>query len=134
MYEILKSLSFCYGHRLLEHPGKCAHLHGHTARLDIVLASDALNHLGMVMDFSDVKAAVKSWVNQNLDHTMLLCKNDPIVPVLKDCGERYFLMDDNPTAENIAKMIYAQARLAKLPVVSVTLWESDTSYARYYEP
>ena len=133
MYEILKSLTFCYGHRLLEHQGKCAHLHGHNAKVDITLASDALDSLGMVMDFSDVKAAVKTWIDDNLDHTMLLCKDDPMVDVLRANNERFFLMDENPTAENIAKMIFQQARLAKLPVVSVTLWESDSSYARYHE-
>lgn len=133
MYEILKSLTFCYGHRLLEHQGKCANLHGHTARVDITLASDTLDELGMVMDFSAVKSALKHWIDENLDHTMLLCKSDPMVQILRESGERLYVMDDNPTAENIAKAIYRQAQKANLPVVSVTLWESDTSYARYYE-
>ena len=67
MYQIVKSLDFCYGHRLLEHPGKCANLHGHTARVDVMLQSEELNSLGMVRDFSDVREVVKSWLDEHLD-------------------------------------------------------------------
>lgn len=124
-------MTFCYGHRLLEHPGKCAHLHGHNARVEVKLASESLDSLGMVMDFTEVKTALKGWIDEHLDHTMLLCKHDPMVSVLENSGERFFLMDENPTAENIAKLIYNRAKEVNLPVVSVTLWESESSYARY---
>ncbi|MDG1905923.1 MAG: 6-carboxytetrahydropterin synthase [Arenicella sp.] len=133
MFEIVKSIEFCYGHRLLEHPGLCANLHGHNAKADVMLGSETLDHLGMVMDFSDVKAVLKSWIDATLDHTLILCKDDPMVEVLKTNGERFYLMDDNPTAENIAKLIYKKAQTENLPVVSVTLWESDSSFARYSE-
>ena len=133
MFEIVKSIEFCYGHRLLEHQGLCANLHGHNAKADVMLGSETLDHLGMVMDFSDVKAVLKSWIDATLDHTLILCKDDPMVEVLKTNGERFYLMDDNPTAENIAKLIYKKAQTENLPVVSVTLWESDSSFARYSE-
>ena len=55
MYRISKSVSFCYGHRLLNYNGKCAHLHGHNARAEITLESRALDASGMVEDFSVVK-------------------------------------------------------------------------------
>ncbi len=111
----------------------CANLHGHNAKADVMLGSETLDHLGMVMDFSDVKAVLKSWIDATLDHTLILCKDDPMVEVLKTNGERFYLMDDNPTAENIAKLIYKKAQTENLPVVSVTLWESDSSFARYSE-
>lgn len=133
MFEIVKSIEFCYGHRLLEHPGLCANLHGHNAKAEVMLASETLDSLGMVMDFSDVKAVLKSWIDETLDHTMLLCKDDPMVDVLKQNKERFYLMDENPTAENIAKLIFTKAQAEGLPVVSVTLWESDSSFARYSE-
>lgn len=133
MFEIVKSIEFCYGHRLLEHQGLCANLHGHNAKADVMLGSETLDHLGMVMDFSDVKAVLKTWIDATLDHTLLLCKDDPMVAVLKANGERFYLMDENPTAENIAKLIYKKAQTEGLPVVSVTLWESDSSFARYSE-
>ena len=133
MYEIVKSVSFCYGHRLLNYVGPCQHLHGHNARVDVMLASESLDELGMVMDFSDVKRAIKKWIDETLDHTMLLCKDDPIVPILQEQGEKFYLMDDNPTAENIAKLIYSHVKQQGFPVKSITVWESETSFARYSE-
>jgi 6-pyruvoyltetrahydropterin/6-carboxytetrahydropterin synthase len=40
-------------------------------------------------------------------------------------------MDVNPTAENIAKLIFEHARSQKLPVTEVRLWETPTSFAAY---
>lgn len=55
MYRITKNLSFCYGHRLMDHPSKCRHLHGHSARVAMTLESENLNEQDMVCDFSDIK-------------------------------------------------------------------------------
>ncbi|NND82095.1 MAG: 6-carboxytetrahydropterin synthase [Gammaproteobacteria bacterium] len=131
MFEIVKSVSFCYGHRLLGYQGPCQHLHGHNARVDIMLASDQLDEQGMVMDFGDIKAPIKAWVDDNLDHTMLLCEDDPLITTLEQAGEKFYVMRDNPTAENIAKLIFEYALTLKFPVKSVTLWESENSFARY---
>jgi 6-pyruvoyltetrahydropterin/6-carboxytetrahydropterin synthase len=131
MFEIVKSISFCYGHRLLNYEGPCAHLHGHNARADIHLKSDTLDERGMIMDFGDIKREVKSWIDATLDHTMLLAKDDPVIPYLDEAKESYFLMDKNPTAENIAEFIFLHVKELGYPIVSVTLWETETSYARF---
>jgi 6-pyruvoyltetrahydropterin/6-carboxytetrahydropterin synthase len=131
MYEIVKSISFCYGHRLLNYVGPCAHLHGHNASVDIKLASENLDERGMVMDFSDVKSVVKKWLDENLDHTMLLAADDPIIPILEQAGEKFYVMEKNPTAEYIAEHIYEFVELQGFPIVDVTLWETPTSYARF---
>ena len=131
MYRISKSISFCYGHRLLNYDGKCKHLHGHNARAVIILEQEELDERGMLVDFKDIKDVVKNWVDTELDHNMLLCKNDPILPVLREAGERFFVMDDNPTAENIARLIYEFVAAANYPVIDVSIWETDTCYASY---
>lgn len=131
MYRISKSISFCYGHRLLNYDGKCKHLHGHNARAVIILEQEELDERGMLVDFKDIKDIVKKWVDAELDHNMLLCKDDPILPVLREAGERFFVMDDNPTAENIAKLIYEFVAAADYPVIDVSIWETDTCYASY---
>lgn len=131
MYRISKSISFCYGHRLLNYDGKCKHLHGHNARAVIILEQEELDERGMLVDFKDIKDVVKKWVDTELDHNMLLCKDDPILPVLREAGERFFIMDDNPTAENIAKLIYEFVAAADYPVIDVSIWETDTCYASY---
>jgi 6-pyruvoyltetrahydropterin/6-carboxytetrahydropterin synthase len=131
MFKVTKHIEFCYGHRLLEYGGKCKHLHGHNGCVEVDIEADGLDARGMVRDFADIKAALKNWIDETLDHRMLLCKDDPILPALKERGEQYFVMDENPTAENIAKLIFDQARSKGLPVVEVRLWETPSSCASY---
>ncbi len=131
MYSITKEIPFCYGHRLLNHQGKCRHLHGHNARAVIRLEATELDELGMVCDFADIGRFVKQWLEQEIDHNMLLNKDDPVIPLLRESGERYYLMENNPTAENIAKLIFEEVEKAGFPVVEVALFETESAFASY---
>lgn len=131
MYQVSKSVSFCYGHRLLNYTGKCQHLHGHNARAVITLESKELDDRGMVEDFSEVKRLVWSWLDEEIDHTLLLHRDDPVLPLLQSAGERVMVTDENPTAEVIARMIYDFVAGKGYPVTGVTLWETETSFASY---
>ena len=131
MYKVSKSREFCSGHRLLNYDGKCRHLHGHNARAEIELNSEELDDRGMVFDFSDIKKAVKSWIDENLDHLMILNEKDEIIPMLEKAGERYLAVPANPTAEFISKLIYDRVKSLGFPVVSVKVWETPDSYAEY---
>lgn len=133
MYKVHKDIHFCYGHRLLDYDGKCAHPHGHNGKIVIALVSKALDKRGMVFDFGEVKDIVQKWVDDKLDHKMILRKDDELVGVLKSLKEPYFLMDENPTAENLAKLVFDFAKSKKLPVHSVTFWETVSSSATYSE-
>jgi 6-pyruvoyltetrahydropterin/6-carboxytetrahydropterin synthase len=132
MFTVTKTIDFCYGHRLLKYEGRCRHLHGHNGKIEVDIDSDGLDGRGMVTDFSEIKRALKTWVDETLDHQLILCKDDPLVPVLKQKGELFFVIDDNPTAENIAKLIFEYARSKSLPVKAVRLWETPTSCAGYW--
>ncbi|MBX9580424.1 MAG: 6-carboxytetrahydropterin synthase [Gemmataceae bacterium] len=131
MFRVTKEIHFCYGHRLLDYAGKCRHLHGHNGKAVIAVEAPALDRLGMVVDFGEVKRLVGRWIDDTLDHTMLLHRDDPIIPELRKAGERYIELDVNPTAENIARLIFDHAAGAGLPVVEVTLWETENSFATY---
>jgi 6-pyruvoyltetrahydropterin/6-carboxytetrahydropterin synthase len=131
MYRITKSVAFCYGHRLLQYQGKCRHLHGHNARAVITLESPQLDERGMVEDFSGVKRLVWDWLDREIDHTLLLHRDDPLLPLLQEAGERVYVTDENPTAEVIARMIFEYVAGRGYPVVEVALWETDTSHASY---
>jgi len=131
MFKVQKEIQFCYGHRLLNHPGKCRHIHGHNVRAIITLASETLNEAGMVVDFSEIDQHVKPWINETLDHNFLLAENDPLIPLLTSAEERFYVMPHPPTAENIALLIYQQAKQSGLPVEEVILWESFTAAAHY---
>ena len=134
MYKIIREFHFSYGHRLLNHPGKCARLHGHNGRIQIELSAKSLNKQKMVMDFYDVKKIFGSWLDETLDHRMILWKKDPLAKVLKDHGEPVVVTPESPTAEVIAKWIFDAARKRKLPVTQVTLWETENSAATYSNP
>ena len=130
-FQVTKVIEFSYGHRLLNHDGKCRYLHGHNGMVEIDLDAESLDRMGMVIDFTRVSEVVKTWIDDNLDHRMLLQHDDPMTPVLKQAGEPLFEMDDNPTAENIAKLIWTAARDAGLQVAEVRVWETSTSRAAY---
>ncbi len=134
MYRVTREIPFCYGHRLLNHDGKCRHLHGHNGRAVISLEAPGLDETGMLVDFSEIKRHVQLWIDENLDHNFLLCQDDPILPLLRERGERVFVMDRNPTAENIARLIFERAASQGLPVVEVLLWETDNCHASYRAP
>lgn len=131
MYAVTKEINFCYGHRLLNHQGKCRHLHGHNAKAVIRLESEQLDSLGMVCDFSDIGDYVKHWIDQTLDHNMLLHRDDPVLPLLQQAGESVHVMQCNPTAENIARMIYDYIEVGGYPVVEVAIFETDSALASY---
>lgn len=131
MFRVTREIEFCYGHRLLDYAGKCRHLHGHNGTAVVTLEGPTLDKLGMVVDFTDVKRVVGKWIDETLDHTMILHEADPMVPVLRERGERFVTMPTNPTAENIAKWIFDHAKEAGLPVVEVRLWETPNCYAAY---
>ncbi len=133
MYKVTKLISFSYGHRLMDYNGKCAHPHGHNGRVEIDLAADTLDSRGMVVDFDDIKRNIKTWVDEKLDHQMILRKDDPLLSWLKQNKEPYFIMDDNPTAECLAKLIYHMAKEKGFSAVEVRFWETETSFAAYRE-
>ena len=131
MFRVTREISFCYGHRLLDYDGKCRHLHGHNGKVVLTLEAPELDRLGMVMDFSRIKQVVQTWIDENLDHRMLLHADDPVLPFLRQQGEPVFVMEVNPTAENIAKLIYDFSARQGFPVTEVRLWETDSCYASY---
>lgn len=131
MYRVTREIHFCYGHRLLNYDGKCRHLHGHNGRALITLEAPTLDSLGMVIDFSQIKRIVSGWIDEALDHRMLLHEDDPVLPFLREKGEPVFVMKVNPTAENIARLIFDFAKDQGFPVVEVQLWETDSCYASY---
>jgi 6-pyruvoyltetrahydropterin/6-carboxytetrahydropterin synthase len=131
MYSVTREITFCYGHRLLDYNGKCRHLHGHNGRAVITLEAEELDALGMVMDFSRLKRIVGAWIDETLDHKMLLHKDDPVLPFLHTQGEPVHVLDVNPTAENIARLIFEFTHSQGFPVVEVKLWETETCFATY---
>ena len=131
VHRVTREIHFCYGHRLLNYDGKCRHLHGHNGKAVITLEAEHLDAQGMVVDFARLKRVVGGWIDEALDHRMLLHRDDPALPFLRSQGEPVVVLDVNPTAENIARLIFDYTLAQGFPVTEVKLWETDSSVASY---
>lgn len=133
MYTITKEVYFCYGHRLMNHGGKCRNLHGHSVKAAISVEQPQLNEQSMVCDFAEIRDCVESFVDKHLDHNFLLHKDDPLIPALIANNERFWALDEHPTAEVLSKMIYRHLKASGFNVTQVVLWETASAYASYHE-
>jgi 6-pyruvoyltetrahydropterin/6-carboxytetrahydropterin synthase len=131
MYSVTKRIDFCYGHRLLDYDGICKHPHGHNAVAEIEVRADALDKRNMVVDFADIKRRIKGWIDRELDHRMILRRDDPLADALQKLGEPIYLLESNPTVERIARLLFDISREQGLPVSRVTVWETPSSWATY---
>jgi 6-pyruvoyltetrahydropterin/6-carboxytetrahydropterin synthase len=143
MITITKQMRTETAHRLLNYNGRCAHLHGHSYLWEVTATAPQLDSRGMVADFKDLKAAMHE-VLDPLDHALVLCTEDPILPIvanqLATNGERLRLHSFiwNPTAEEFAawaaSMIQQQLDNnggAPVTITEVTVWETATSFAKW---
>jgi 6-pyruvoyltetrahydropterin/6-carboxytetrahydropterin synthase len=117
----------------MNYNGRCAHPHGHNGIAEVELAAESLDNKGMVYDFGELQARLMEFIDKELDHRMILREDDPLVEALSTAGEPAYLMKENPTAENLARLIYREALSRGLPVVAVRFWETETSMAEYRE-
>jgi len=132
MFRVFQEIEFSYGHRLLNYQGKCSHLHGHNGKVLVTLESARVDQRGMVVDFGEIKRILSRWIDEHLDHRMILHQDDPAVGPLSELGEPLVLLDRNPTAENIARLIADFARSRGLPIVELRLWETPRCSAAYW--
>ena len=131
MFRVTEQVRFCYGHRLLDYEGPCAHIHGHNARVEIELSAPALDRKGFVVDFFDIEKAGKDWILAQFDHRLILREDDPVIPFLKQAGETFVTLPVNPSAENFAKIIFDHLRAQGVQVTAVRFYETETAVATY---
>lgn len=122
MYDLMIETQFASAHQLRGYKGKCETLHGHNWRVQVTVSAEKLNDIGLALDFHELKKMVGDVVS-SLDHTFL---ND-IFP----------FTEINPSSEHISKWIYESLKKKveqkNCSIVSVTVWESETASATYYE-
>jgi 6-pyruvoyltetrahydropterin/6-carboxytetrahydropterin synthase len=138
MFYLSKEFTFEASHQLPNHDGKCARLHGHSWRMLVTIEGrtlqPAMRHnevrigqtemernpkAGMLMDYADIKAIVKPFVDEFLDHWHL---ND-------STGIR------NPTSESLAVWVFnklvAAFQSQECQLKSITIYETCTSSCTY---
>lgn len=125
MFEVTVEAGFSSGHYLRNYRGKCENPHGHNYRVFVTLIGKELDEAGLLLDFKLLKQVMRPVVDR-LDHQMI---NDlePFTTV-------------NPSAENLARYFYEETSkqldemtAGRVQIKDCTLYETDTSFARYYE-
>jgi len=119
VYELSVKLNFSAAHNLRKLKGKCEALHGHNYKVEILVSSKELTEEGIVMDFGDLKSALKE-VLEKLDHKYL----NEIPPFDKE----------EPSCENLAKFITNELLrhiTSNVVIKKVTVWESEDTSASY---
>jgi 6-pyruvoyltetrahydropterin/6-carboxytetrahydropterin synthase len=135
-YIITKEFRFEAAHRLLKnYSGKCTNNHGHSWMVKLHLEGSNLDEKDMLIDFQELKA-LKTWVDDKLDHATLLWENDPMREYIQSSGQRLFITKKNPTSEHIAEVILTEAiRLfenSRIKVACVEVNETCTTGAKIY--
>lgn len=97
-------IEFDSAHRVIGHENKCKYLHGHRYVLEVRAIADDLDHLGRVADFGELKTIIKSWIDEHLDHNVILSIEDKHLglDIAKTTKQKVYYLKNNPTAENIA--------------------------------
>jgi len=122
MYELMVESSFSSAHQLRGYKGECEKLHGHNWKVQVHVVAEKLNELDMAIDFHELKDFVGE-VIAPLDHGFL--------------NELFPFTEKNPSSENIAKWIFDSLKKkvndGNLRLSAVTVWESETTSATYFE-
>src|SRR6266700_8250218 len=108
-YRISKSFEIESGHILSKHPGKCRFPHGHSRRVEVVLAADTLDPNDMVCDFKAVKLALKTFLD-SWDHALAINTDDPNFAFYQEKhGARIIpFVKTDPTSEVMARTSFEE--------------------------
>lgn len=122
MYELMIETYFSAAHQLRGYGGDCEKLHGHNWKVQVHVIAETLNELDIAIDFHELKD-ITNEILAPLDHSFL--------------NEIFPFTEKNPSSENLAKWIYDSLKkrinYENVHVSAVTVWESETASATYFE-
>lgn len=125
MFELKVKTRFAGAHQLTMVGQKCENLHGHNWHVEVCVKGNGLNPAGVLVDFGEIKKAVRSVIKGELDHKFL--------------NELEMFENMQPSSERIA--VYIAERVQEMldqdvkedvRVSRVMAWESDDACATYY--
>lgn len=118
MFELKVQLYFSAAHHLLNYDGECENQHGHNWLVEAFVKSDKLDKSNILIDYKILKKHLKS-VLDTLDH--------------KDINELDDFKGISPSSEILSKYIYTKMK-EQIPQISkISVWETPTSCASYFE-
>lgn len=145
MQYITRKGTFDSGHRVMNERMKCFNLHGHTYLYELTFRFQEMEHIGYALDFKEIKRVGCQWIDDLLDHGMILNPEDEVViDATEKTGSKLWLMSlnggkyCNPSVENLAREVFlAQQVLFEnylmLKVDHLRLYETPNCYTDCYE-
>lgn len=135
MIEIIRSGHFDAAHRVMNEKVKCFNIHGHTYKYELVFREVKRDDIGYAMDAKEVKRIACTWIDEFLDHSVILNpKDEKMLDVAKDLNSKVWIMSlegqeyCNPSVENIASEIYIVMSLlfaqSNIEIASVKVYET----------
>lgn len=119
--DIFIKTHFSGGHHLRAYPGNCENPHGHNWKVKVTVRADKLDHLGMGIDFKQLKQIVNNVVDE-LDH--------------HDLNEHPAFRDINPSSEHISMFLFHALKEGlqtdRYSLYSVEVRETDSTGVVYY--
>jgi 6-pyruvoyltetrahydropterin/6-carboxytetrahydropterin synthase len=140
---ITRKGSFDSGHRVMNEKMKCFNLHGHTYLYELTFEFNQMKNIGYPIDFKEIKRVGCQWIDDTLDHGMILNPHDEYVIALTlDLNSKIWLMSlngksayCNPTVENIAKEVFCAIAIlfqsyvhSGLTLHKVTIYETPNCF------
>ena len=109
---------FAAAHKLNGYPGECSRLHGHNWQVEATVTGNKTDNLGMLVDFKAVKGTLNE-ILAEFEHKYM----NELPPF--DAGQ-------NPTAENLAALIFARLCnsdifSAAVKLSAITVWEGENA-------
>ena len=138
---ITRKGTFDSGHRVMNEFMKCFNMHGHTYLYELEFEFNEMESIGYAIDFKEIKRVGCQWIDDILDHGMLVNPHDTVViEAAKATGSKIWYMSlngeneyCNPSVENIAKEIFLAMKVLFAPYTNlrihkVTLYETPNCF------
>ena len=133
---------FEMAHVLKDYDGPCKNIHGHSYKLFVTVTGKPITDKsspkkGMVMDFKDLKAIVKTHIVDRFDHALVInSETDPeMIESMRKHMEKLIVVDYQPTSENLVAdfaSIIKSHLPEKVALHNLRLWETATSYSEWF--
>ena len=118
MFELKAQMYFSAAHHLLNYDGECENQHGHNWLVEAYVKGEKLDKSNILIDYKVLKREMKK-VLDLLDH--------------KDINDLPYFKGESPSSEIIARFIYTKLKDNIAQISKVSVWETATSCASYFE-
>lgn len=143
---ITRKGNFDSGHRVMNEFMKCFNIHGHTYLYELTFSFENMEEIGYAIDFKEIKRVFCQWIDDILDHGMILNPHDTkLIETTKEYGTKLWLMSlngkgeyCNPSVENIAKEVFLAMHILSetlyggsatgLKIHKVTIYETPNCF------